>query len=54
MIVFTFAIVLTIKDNSIMRKKFLALRAIGNMAIYSLALIWVLIDGEWYWIEGVM
>lgn len=37
-----------------MRKKFLALRAIGNMAIYSLALIWVLIDGEWYWIEGVM
>lgn len=37
-----------------MKKKNLALRTIGNMFMYSLVLIWVLIDGEWYWIEGVM
>lgn len=37
-----------------MKKKVLALWAIGNTVLYSLTLIWVLIDGEWYWIEGVM
>lgn len=37
-----------------MKKKVLDFLGIGNTVLYSLALIWVLIDGEWYWIEGVM